>query len=487
MSNDNIIQRLYRGEEIRGQWRLPDAPDTTFSGALSLDRNGHMTLTIERQVNLVEGMQRTFSSERRSIPVVLGVLKEGDLCTLQGLTPWGGSSLSISGGQLTEVFFVRCAVFGAHISPFEDFRIRDISVSLPILMDWSNTSWCSDLNSHPKGLTLQSSDSRKLPLGTADNITGEICVWGGFSFDVIPSKSLSMRQGSFLTISFSEQVSLESARKTIPLIGEFLSLMTLSVVRIPFFSCTSEEAKQTLPTGQGEEKPYYPSMTVWYYGMTEGPPYDGLSKDGMFITYVDLKEANQLDALVRILARPEEFDLLLPLLVPETGDFHSYSKWRFLSAAQSLEYLDRRTGSNDALSSEKFLAKRGRVLAAVAEEDRSWLGERLQRGNEPSLLYRISNTVQTNAELLRTTVDQQSSFVKSVRDTRNFFVHLDSKKRNNSLKGLEFINATDKLEALARASFLREIGFDDQSLAKLFGQTQRPYMKHVRELFQSQN
>src|SRR5664280_1273852 len=104
MSNDNIVQRLYQGEEIRGRWWLPDGPDATVSGALSLDRNGHMTLTIERQVNLVEGMQRTFSSERRSMSAVLGVLKEGDLCTLQGLTQWGGSSLSISSGQLTEVF-----------------------------------------------------------------------------------------------------------------------------------------------------------------------------------------------------------------------------------------------------------------------------------------------------------------------------------------------------------------------------------------------
>jgi hypothetical protein len=442
-----------------------------------------MKLAIDRQVSFVEGMQSVLSFERKSIPIILGVL-EGGFCTLQGLTLIEETSF---GSLLTEVFFVSAAIFGAHMDSFTEFKVRNITVSLPILMDWSKTSWCSDLNSHPKGLTLQDSSFRKLPLGKADNITGEICVWGGFSFDVIPSRSLSMKQGSFLTVSFAEEVPLESARKTVPLIGEFLSLMTLSAVRIPFFSCTTEEAKRMLPTGQGEEKPYYPTMTVWYYGMTEGLPYSGLSCDDMLLTYVDLKEANQLDALVWILARPEEFDLLLPLLVPETSDFHSYSKWRFLDAAQSLEYLDRRTGSNDVLSSEEFLAKKNRILAAVAAEDRSWLGERLQRGNEPSLLYRISNTIQTNAELLRTTVDQQESFVKSVKDTRNFFVHLDSKKRNDALKGLELINATDKLEALARASFLREIGFDDQSLAKLFGQTQRPYMKHVRELFQSQN
>jgi len=268
-------------------------------------------------------------------------------------------------------------------------------------MDWSNTSWCSDLNSHPKGVTLQPSDSRKLLLGTADNITGEILVWGGFSFDVVPSRSMSMRQESLLTISFSEQVSLESARKLIPLIGDFFSLATLSAVRIPFFSCTTEEAKKMLPTGQGEEKPYYPSMTVWYYGIAEELPYDGLSTDDMFLTYVDLKEANQLDMLVRLLAQPEKFDLLLPLLVPETGDFHSYSAQRFLNAAQSLECLHRGTGLNDVVSSEEFMTKVNRILTSVAEEDRAWLKERLQHGNEPSLLHRILAIVQANAALLQ--------------------------------------------------------------------------------------
>jgi hypothetical protein len=487
MSSDNIIQKLHQTGEMRGQWWLPDAPDTTLVGTLSLDKNGQMKLTIDRQVDPVEGMQSVFSFERRSIPVILGVLGEGSLCTLQGLSLMHGTSFGVVGGQLTEVFFVNAAIFGAQVDSFTEFKVRDITVSLPVLMDWSNTSWCSDLNSHPKGVTLQPSDSRKLLLGTADNITGEILVWGGFSFDVVPSRSMSMRQESLLTISFSEQVSLESARKLIPLIGDFFSLATLSAVRIPFFSCTTEEAKKMLPTGQGEEKPYYPSMTVWYYGIAEELPYDGLSTDDMFLTYVDLKEANQLDMLVRLLAQPEKFDLLLPLLVPETGDFHSYSAQRFLNAAQSLECLHRGTGLNDVVSSEEFMTKVNRILTSVAEEDRAWLKERLQHGNEPSLLHRILAIVQANAALLQTTVDQQESFVKDVRDTRNFFVHLDSRKRNKVLKGLELINATDKLEALARISFLREIGFDDQSLANLFAKAKRPYIKHVRQLFQSQD
>lgn len=479
MSKASVIDRLYRAEEIRGTWQLPDALDTSLAGVLSLDSNGQMKLTIDRQISFIEGVQSVLILERKSAPIVLGVL-EGSPCTLQGLTLIEETS---SGSLLTEVFFVSAAIFGVCIDPTTEFKVRDIIVSLPVLMDWSNTSWCSGLNSHPKGLTLQSSDSRKLPLGTADNITGEICVWGGFSFDVVPSKSLSMQQGSFLTISFSEQVSLESARRLVPLISEIFSLMTLSIVHIPFFSCTSEELKETLPAEKGEEKPYYPSITVWYYGMTEAPHYDGLSRDDMFLTYVDLKEANLLDALVQILVSPEEYQLLLPLLIPETGSFHSYSKWRFLGAAQSLEHLHRRTSSNEVVSNEDFLTKKKHVLETVAEEDRPWLEERLQRGNEPSLRYRICDIIKVNAALLQTTADQQESFLKSVRDTRNFFIHLDSKKRREALRGLDLINTTDKLEALARISFLREIGFDEQGLEKLFSKPGCKYVKHVRELF----
>jgi hypothetical protein len=486
MPSDNIVQQLHRVEQMRGRWWLPNSPDTILAGALVLDKNGQMKLTIDRQVDPVEGMQSVFSFERRSIPIILGVLGEGSLCTLQGLSLMHRTSFSVAGGQLTEVFFVSAAIFGAQIDSFTEFKVRDITVSLPVLMDWSNTSWCSDLNSHPKGVTLQSFASRKLPLGKNDNVAGEICVWGAFSFDIIPSKSLSMTQESLLTISFSEQMSLESTRKLVPLIDQFLSLVTLSAVRIPFFSCTSEEAKQMLPTGQGQEKPYYPPMTVWYYGMAEELPYDGLSADDTFLTYVDLKEANQLNALVRVLARPEEFGFLLPLLVPEGGGFHSYSPHRFLNAAQSLECLDRMAGHNAVLPADVFKARKKELLEAVQGPTRTWVLETLdlQYANEPRLRNRVENVVLKNSALLDTTVDKQKEFVDSVVKSRNYLVHLDSWARKNAILDVRLIDLTDKVEALARLSFLRAIGFSEDGLSKLFSHSERLYISRVKALFQ---
>lgn len=484
MSSDNIIQKLHQTGEMRGQWWLPDAPDTTLSGALSLDKNGQMTLTIDRQVDPVEGMQSVFSFEPRSIPVILGVLGEGSLCKLQGLSLLQSTSFGV-GGQRTEVFFVNAAIFGAQLDSITELKVRDITVSLPVLMDWSNTSWCSDLNLHPKGVTLQPSASRKLPLGKNDNLAGEICVWGAFSFDIIPSRSLSMTQESLLTISFSEQMSLESTRKLIPLIGQFLSLATLSAVRIPFFSCTTEEAREMLPTGQGEEKPYYPSMTVWYYGMTEELSYDGLSTDDMFLTYVDLKEAKQLDALVRVLARPEELGFLLSLLVPQGGGFRSYSPHRFLNAVQSLECLDRMAGHNSVLPVDVFKARKKELLEAVQGPTRTWALEALdlQYANEPRLRNRVENVILKNSELLHTTVEEQEEFVDNVVRSRNYLVHLDRWAKKNAILDARLIDLTDKVEALARLSFLRAIGFSEDGLSKLFSHRKRLYISRVTALF----
>ena len=89
-----------------------------------------------------------------------------------------------------------------------------------------------------------------------------------------------------------------------------------------------------------------------------------------------------------------------------------------------------------------------------------------------------------NAQLLGITEDRQSGFVSDVVNTRNFLVHLDNTRRRKGVRDIGLIDLTDKVEALARLCFLREVGFDDQSLTRLFSHDERTYIKHTKELFQ---
>ena len=184
--------------------------------------------------------------------------------------------------------------------------------------------------------------------------------------------------------------------------------------------------------------------------------------------------------------RINELGLALSSLVPEGGNFHSYSSRRFLNAAQAMESLDNLSGHTASLDPAIYKKTKKRVLGRFEGEDLSWLKDKLdQTGNWPSLAARIQHVIQVNSRLLGTTVDEQAGFVRDVVNTRNFLVHPDGSRKQKGVSGIGLIDLTDKVEALARLCFLRETGFDDQSLTRLFSHDERTYIKRTKELFQS--
>jgi len=222
--------------------------------------------------------------------------------------------------------------------------------------------------------------------------------------------------------------------------------------------------------------------------MEKEKPYSGLSSNEMFVTYADLQESSQLNMLSEVLVRINELGLALSSLVPEGGNFHSYSPRRFLNAAQAMESLDNLSGHTASLDPASYKKIKKRILGKFEGEDLSWLKDKLdQTGNWPSLAARIQHVIQVNSRLLGTTVNEQAGFVRDVVNTRNFLVHLDGSRKQKGVSGIGLIDLTDKVEALARLCFLREIGFDDQSLARLFNHEERTYFKRTKKLFQSPN
>jgi len=481
MSDEDILRQLRQAGGMRGRWSTLETPNDAIPGTLSLSNDGRMELTIERDVEPVEGFGSILSFHSESKPLLIGQLNEGTLCTLRDLVLIRQLTYSISARVLSQVFSVQYALFGAHIDDPAGFRVNGISILLPILMDWSNTA-CYSASYPSSKFIVEVQDRQQLALGATGDYAIDVLVAAGYSISALPSRIPSIIPYSQIRVSFLEHPLLDSVARLIPLIASFFSLATLSAVRVSSFSCASDAVKRMLPIDHGE-RPYYSPVTVWYRGMQEELAYEGLSEWDMFFTYSDLKESSTLDVLSKILARFDEFDFLLPLLVPESGDFHSYSKQRFLNATQSLEYLDRMAGHNTVLSSDEFETRKKRVLDRTEGTIRSWLKEILQHANEPNLRRRIKNTIQTNAELLQTTVEEQERFVDNVVRTRNFLVHLDSRTREGAILDDQLVDLTDKAEALARLSFLRTIGISEAALRRLYGHKERSYIRRVEALF----
>lgn len=135
MSDKDILEELGQAGGIRGKWRSPEAPDETLRGTLLLAGDGRMEWTLDRDVNPVESLSSMLSFRSGSIPLLVGLLNQGTFCTLKGLVQTSALPYSFSAQVLSPVFSVQYALFGAQVENPAEFRVRDISVALPVLMD----------------------------------------------------------------------------------------------------------------------------------------------------------------------------------------------------------------------------------------------------------------------------------------------------------------------------------------------------------------
>jgi len=477
-----LFRRLRQPEGLKGKWWLPsESLDKAIPGTLSIDASGKMQLVLNSEFDSlgISGLASFFFGH--SIPMLHGLLYEMGDCTLQGLEFVESTFYSSS---TTTVLLVRSSLFAVRaLVSFDRCKIRDISFSFPCLVDWVETSSVSVLESKTQ-FKIEADKKRVFSLGRVGNYKGEIAVSSERASIELTSQNISISQESRFTLSFRKQVSLQFAASLLRLIGDFLSLATLHPVSAPYFTCTNKHLKQDpSPVERHGPKSLYLPMFGWHSGLKDEASYGGLSQDAMFFTYSDLQKVGRSDALLLVLERADDFALVLPLLVPEEGRFNSYSTRRFLNATQSLEYLDRMSGHNAVLSDEEYGKMRHRLLKDADAKDQKWLKDRLQYGNEPSLANRMKHVIKANAKLLQTTAKQQEGFVREVVDSRNFFVHLDVEGKSKAATENKLVALTHKTEALARLSFLRALGLDDQDLSVLFSNSKRSYIRYIKELF----
>jgi hypothetical protein len=486
MSGKDTLERLRQAGGMRGVWCAKEMPKDKAEGILQLTDEGYMRLTVERHAVEAEWTKVVDASVAKLRRLVVGQLDDGTPSTLEDLT-FISYSYNSAAEKLWIVYSVQRACFGAEVDDLSRLGVRNLWIEIPALMDWAHVSGCS-ASRQGSTFSITATDRQEIPLAQGKNMTASIGVSTGSSESAIFSKVPRVTETSGIVIAFSEQVPLRTVRKWVPLILDFFSLATLSAISVSSFSCQSDSVQWMMSVGDGE-KPVLAPITIWYPGSRQNIPYDGMVDQQMFFTYADVRECNRLDVLPNLLARSDEFGTLLSLLVPEAGSFYSYSKRRFLDAVQALESVDRIAGYNAVLPANEFEVLKCDMLNSVQAPTRRWIEDtfHLQYANEPNLRSRIKNVVQEHGQLLQATPDSQKGFINSVVRTRNYLVHLDTEAREQAVLDDRLVDLTDKVEALARISFLRSIGFSEDDLRRLFSHHERPYIRHLTDIFRKSN
>jgi hypothetical protein len=474
MQGDELLDKIRELGGIGGLWWLPKTPEQQIRGKLFFV-NENLELEVER------GFQ---DIKQWALPVqeVLGSLRDGTACSLSELHSVSMESNTAETGRT--VYLIRLALLGVQTEHPNQLKVRRLRLPVAIAADWAAIQ-CYDIAPRGRDLSVRCSSRKTVRLGMAKGVGLSISTGVNWEIGSLPSQAPVLRVSSGVDLSIKSGRSLEKVLSYLPTIASLLSLATLSPIRFNHLYCESDAARFASPVSPPLKRRHYRyrPIVVWYDGLPANFTTSGVSERNMFVTFSDLEHSKQTDVFSRVLARREEFDQLLPLMVPESGRFQSYSEQRFLNATQVLESLDRMAGNNEDLDPDVFSSTKKEILEKVRNPRQNWLEELLEYANEPCLRERLKRVVRQNASIFHTTYRKEKSFINDVINTRNYLVHHDSGKRGKAVLDGRLIDLTDKVEGLDRFLLLRYVGFSEQNLADLFHHTERRYIRALNALF----
>lgn len=138
---------------------------------------------------------------------------------------------------------------------------------------------------------------------------------------------------------------------------------------------------------------------------------------------------------------------------------------RFLNLVQAIESFHRKLRKNYLLESVDFKAKVDEIVNSVPENHKSYVQEKLNFGNEPNLHKRLDELLaEIPGEVLKVFIFDKETFIKNIKQTRNYYTHYDDRLKNKALKGQALFNLVQKSKILFLIILLKEIGFNKDQI-----------------------
>ena len=159
-----------------------------------------------------------------------------------------------------------------------------------------------------------------------------------------------------------------------------------------------------------------------------------------------------------------------------------FSENNFLNISQALETFHRRFRRNELLPKDQHKIKIKEILDSVTSKHKDWLEGRLYFSNEPTLHLRLEELIKelTN-KTINKVIKDPDSFIKDVKNSRNYFTHYDKSLEKKAKKGGELFILTEKLRVILVCAILKETGFSDSQIETLLERNEWKFFNHILE------
>lgn len=440
----------------QGRWWLPENPDRVLTGNLEITSDGDATLDV---MGVFDDDPAQMFTPMATAPVILGDTDDGEAVTLIQASPREQRLPLGSYGGIT--FKPQAVYVGGHLSdptetPFHRvvFRFKGLDEWLGItglqtgfMQDYAGATIAYTL---PKDIRLELGHNEWLtlaftwkPTGFGSSLTeagirqkAEVRIDSAAGMTIDRIESLLFELLNFFCLVLDRRTAIEQ-----------LSLYSWQVIR---HSLYRSEAKRI----------------SYIRGAAFPPPVDGnFDRREMLIAYP--AAADRFQTMVRRWL--EKHETLRPVFELYFGLIHNdrlYVENRFLSLAQALETLHRRTQPGTELPPDGHADRMTEVLAACPAAYRSWLDRKLRFSNELTLADRLRELIKPFGNWFGAR-KARSTFIEKTVETRNYLTHHTRMEDRQVFSDEKLFPASEKLRALLLLHMLGEIGIEHADLKEI--------------------
>ena len=441
-----------------GVFWLPSSPQREVPGTLSISDGGNVKLELTQPLD-TSSIQALFGySSDDSLRQILGhVEKDGpvmiDRCYHIS------KKRNITRGRLIapEVVSAQRVFIGFPHQEDTNPRFNAVTFSVEGIDEWVGISGIEvDRQIENSALTI----SYNRPADVALNLENgrQLLITFAWTLPGIPStKRAEVTQKTYFELISQDSCELDEFISVAEKITAFLCFVMNEIVCLERVSATSDNLRQDIGNGRTAPIPVEIYCPSWPYSKDEPE----INKLDMLFKFKEIQ--SRAESIINKWI--ENYEQIVPAFDlyfwTKTGGLPSWNM-QFLTLVQALEAFHRRTSDDTHMDEHKFEEIRKKLIKEIPKKDRNWFGAKLQYANELTLKNRIEKMIEPFDCLIDD--ERRPQLINSIKNTRNYLTHYDSKLEPKAAKGgdLEFL--CGKMNALFRLHFLKLIGFDAQEI-----------------------
>lgn len=440
---------------VRGNFWLAGHPEYPAPGILHIQDDGDMDLELF-------GVLRGPAGKKLDESRINGKVDEYGPVTLNHCF-YQFEALPIDDIQTSRII-VNEAILGAAYVEAGELEFHSLRFEVDNLHVWSHISGFKRNMGHNRTFSVDF----ELPKNIDFNLRNGFKLTLGFGFSVKNPAftSVSLEQSIHWKISSDVLRPLEEYRSCAFKINNFLSLAMDQPVCMRNFVLTNNDLVVTY----GESEVVRQLGLVYRVSNYQREPIKTHIR-AMLFGFPHVRD--RFESLINSwLDLYEVADPALNLFFSVINEPNTFSESKFLSLAQSLETLHRRTNHATAIPESEFEDFKKKILVSAPKDTHEWLESKFKFGNELTFKKRVLELISPFQKLLGNS-QRKKNIAHKIVTSRNYYTHYNPDLEAQAQKGEDLLNLTYTMEALCKLILIQMLGFTFEEIEKMIGPRMR--------------